>query len=379
MNVTVTPNGTQPPRVIHVTDGAVTSINGQRGDIAITAASLGAIANGDPASGDLTGTYPAPAVAAINGVAISGTPTAGQIPTATSGTAATWQTPTAGPTPASSVTSETTFGQASAVGASTGYARADHTHGTPTAPSVPTAASSVTAQTSFGATSNAGAATAYSRGDHTHGTPTLPTASTSVAGVVQMDGTAADIAPLGTQAAGSIGKAADAGHVHPTTGVLPTAGGTMTGGINASLSTASSVGIGVFVSGDTFDRGRILASGQIEIGSGSAAREVVLSRTAANQLSLTTSDFRIATAGRGLMVAEGSNAKMGRATLAAGTAAVNTTAVTASSEIFLTNQVLGGTAGFLRISARTAGTSFTITSSSGSDTSTVAWMIVEPA
>ncbi|MGW7688834.1 hypothetical protein ACWGMA_08060 [Streptomyces asiaticus] len=328
MNITVTPNGTQPPRVIQVTDGAVTSVNGERGDVTITAASLGAL--------DTTAA-------------------------------------------ASSVTTETTFGQASAVGSSTGYARADHTHGTPAAPTVPSASTTVTAQTSFGAASNAGSATTYSKGDHTHGTPTLPTASTSTAGVVQLDGTAADIAALGTQAAGTTGKAADAGHVHPTTGVLPTAGGTMTGGINSSLATSSSVGLGVFVSGDAFDRGRILASGQIEMGSGSAAREVVLSRTAANQLSLTTADLRIATAGRGLMVAEGSNAKMGTATLTAGTATVSTTAVTANSRIFLTNQALGGTAGFLRVSARTAGTSFTITSSSGSDTSVVAWMLVEPA
>lgn len=84
-------------------------------------------------------------------------------------------------------------------------------------------------------------------------------------------------------------------------------------------------------------------------------------------------------AGYGLQVVEGTNAKMGTATLVAGTVTVSTTAVTASSRIFLDNQSLGGTAGFLRVSARTAGTSFTITSSSGTDTSTVAWMLVEPA
>jgi hypothetical protein len=40
---------------------------------------------------------------------------------------------------------------------------------------------------------------------------------------VTIDTTAGDIAALGTQAAGSTGKAADAGHVHPTTGVALTA------------------------------------------------------------------------------------------------------------------------------------------------------------
>jgi hypothetical protein len=94
-----------------------------------------------------------------------------------------------------------------------------------------------------------------------------------------------------------------------------------------------------------------------------------------------SADVSIATAGTGLKVAEGSNAKMGTATLAAGTVTVNTTAVTANSRIFLTAQTSGvsGTPGALRISARTAGTSFTILSSSGTDTSVAAWHIVEPA
>lgn len=84
-------------------------------------------------------------------------------------------------------------------------------------------------------------------------------------------------------------------------------------------------------------------------------------------------------AGSGLRVKEGTNAKMGAATLVGGTVTVNTTAVTASSRIYLTSQADGGTPGFQRVSARVAATSFTITSSSGTDTSTVAWMIVEPA
>jgi hypothetical protein len=46
--------------------------------------------------------------------------------------------------------------------------------------------------------------------------------STPAAGVT-LDTTGIDIAPLGTQAAGSVGKAADAGHIHPTTGLALTA------------------------------------------------------------------------------------------------------------------------------------------------------------
>ena len=78
-------------------------------------------------------------------------------------------------------------------------------------------------------------------------------------------------------------------------------------------------------------------------------------------------------------IKEGTNAAMGVATLVAGTVVVNNTRITANTRIFLTIQSPAGTLGVVYVSARTAGTSFTITSTSILDTSTVAWMIVEPA
>lgn len=87
----------------------------------------------------------------------------------------------------------------------------------------------------------------------------------------------------------------------------------------------------------------------------------------------------LSNAGSGLLVQEGSNATMGQSTMVGGTVTVATTAVTATSRIFLTSNVDGGTVGFVRVSARVAGTSFTITSSSGLDTSQIAWLLVEPA
>lgn len=134
------------------------------------------------------------------------------------------------------------------------------------------------------------------------------------------------------------------------------------------------------VTGDTVNRFSVTAGGSVAWGpGGGASQDATLARGAANRLDLTTADMSIATTGRGLRVAEGSNAKQGTATLVAGTVTVANTSVTANSRIFLTSQIDGGTPGFLRVSARTAATSFTITSSNAADTSTVAYEIFEPA
>lgn len=89
----------------------------------------------------------------------------------------------------------------------------------------------------------------------------------------------------------------------------------------------------------------------------------------------------VVTTGFGLKVAEGSNAKQGTATLVAGTAVVSNTSVTANSRIFLTAQSLGTVSipTALAVTARSAGTSFTITSANAIDTSVIAYEIFEPA
>ena len=91
-------------------------------------------------------------------------------------------------------------------------------------------------------------------------------------------------------------------------------------------------------------------------------------------------DIKTTTAGKGLYIKEGANACMGTATLVAGTVTVATTKVTANSRIFLTVQSLGTVAipTAIAVTARVAATSFTITSAAVTDTSVVAWMIVEP-
>lgn len=79
-----------------------------------------------------------------------------------------------------------------------------------------------------------------------------------------------------------------------------------------------------------------------------------------------------------LSLKDGTNKRMGQSTLVGGTVVVSNTSVTASTRIFLSHANTSGTLGHLYISARVASTSFTITSSSGTDTSTVNWLLIEP-
>lgn len=91
-------------------------------------------------------------------------------------------------------------------------------------------------------------------------------------------------------------------------------------------------------------------------------------------------DIKLNTAGNGLYIKGGTNATMGVVTLVLGVATVSTTKVTANSRIFLTTQ--GGTLTNVAahyVSARTAGTSFVITSMNLLDVSDVAWIIIETA
>jgi len=127
--------------------------------------------------GDLGGTASSPTVAKVNGIGVSGTPSTGQILTATSGTTATWQTVTTGS------------------GSTTLAGDTDVAIASPTNNQV------LTYNSTAGKWSN----------------------QTAASGVA-LDATATDIQPLGTRAAGSVGKAADAGHVHamPRTDQLTT-------------------------------------------------------------------------------------------------------------------------------------------------------------
>lgn len=91
----------------------------------------------------------------------------------------------------------------------------------------------------------------------------------------------------------------------------------------------------------------------------------------------------IQTAGKGLSIKEGSNAKQGKSTMVAGAVTVSTTAVTSSSRIFIGINDAGSGAltniGSIYVNNIVASTSFDIRSTNVLDTSSVVWLITEPS
>lgn len=175
-------------------------------------------------------------------------------------------------------------------------------------------------------------------------------------------------------------------------------------GAGVTVASASTTAISTDVTGDTQKRLIVQGDGTLVWGSGSATGDTNLKRTGASALATddaftaalgltataggvtatagditaTAGDVVISTAGKGLNVKSGSNARIGTLTLNGATpVVVSTTAVTAASAIFLTVKTVGGTPAFSWVSARTAGTSFSVTGTAG-DTSVLNWHIVEP-
>ncbi len=91
-----------------------------------------------------------------------------------------------------------------------------------------------------------------------------------------------------------------------------------------------------------------------------------------------TTRLDFATVGETFGLKTGTNATIGSATMSGGTITINTTAVTANSMIVLSPaRTSTANLGIHYESARTAGTSFTITSTNASDDSTFDWHLVE--
>lgn len=159
----------------------------------------------------------------IDGVTVSGTPVSGNVITATSGTAANWQTPAGG------VTLDSTAGDlqpdaVTAVAGSVGKAAdAGHQHpGSNVIGGVTISGTPASGKTIIASTSSAAA----------WQTPS---------GIV-IDTNVSDIHALAASAgAGSVMQAADAGHVHPWTGLALLAGAAFTGAVSCTKVVTSGV------------------------------------------------------------------------------------------------------------------------------------------
>lgn len=81
-------------------------------------------------------------------------------------------------------------------------------------------------------------------------------------------------------------------------------------------------------------------------------------------------------AGKSLQMQSGTGARAGNATLVAGTVTVTNTTVTAKTHVYLTVKTAGGTLGTLSYTL-SAGASFTINSSSITETSIVTYFLIE--
>lgn len=174
--------------------------------------------------------------------------------------------------------------------------------------------------------------------------------------------------------------------------------------INGTLLSLESQPAGItivetFVTNDQQKRFTVTNTGVMAWGPGNVATDTTLNRSGPNALETagffamgsgqSSGNFqvfsdagnalRLGSAGGGMAIVAGTNATVGTATLALGSATVTTNKVTATSVIFLTVQAIGTvtTPKAMTVLNKVPGTSFQIVSSDATDTSTVAWWILE--
>lgn len=101
---------------------------------------------------------------------------------------------------------------------------------------------------------------------------------------------------------------------------------------------------------------------------------------ASGDVLIASGNLKLNTAGNGLLIKSGSNARIGTGTLSGGTLTVSNTSVTANTRVFLTDTTSGALTNVGQLTVvTTAGTGFVVTSSNVLDTSTFNWLLVESA
>lgn len=154
-----------------------------------------------------------------------------------------------------------------------------------------------------------------------------------------------------------------------------------------SLTTTTTLAANTTVTGGT---GVIATTGNITATAGSVNAGTSMTATL-GAITATNGNVVMNTAGNGLLIKEGSNARMGQSTLVGGTVTVANTSVTANTRIFISRASVGATGaaatGNLVVGTVTPSTSFDInavqaadaTALQASDVSVVNWLLIEPA
>jgi hypothetical protein len=94
-------------------------------------------------------------------------------------------------------------------------------------------------------------------------------------------------------------------------------------------------------------------------------------------------DIILGTISKGVQLKSGTNGRIGTAALVSGTVTISNNTITANTRVFATAYSIVGTPGFLAMSGRSNGVSFTITSYTGAgavntaDTSSFSWILFE--
>lgn len=163
---------------------------------------------------------------------------------------------------------------------------------------------------------------------------------------------------------------------------LSVSGSSTLAGVSASSVTAS----GSLSGGSLSASGTLSVSGSTSLAATASTSLTATSLSVSGSTSLgalstsgvtSSGDIEVSSAGKGLQIKEGSNARMGIATLDGGTVTVYNTTVTTATRIFLTPQNASGILGSIHVSALTPGTSFVISSSALLDNSEVAYLLIE--
>jgi acyl-coenzyme A thioesterase PaaI-like protein len=157
------------------------------------------------------------------------------------------------------------------------------------------------------------------------------------------------------------------GVIAPIAGNLTIAAGT---GMLSTVGTAGTITLNV----------NFAAPPALGSGTPAAVSATTLTATLGN-ITATNGNLSLATAGNKLLIAATSSATCSAGTFAlsgAATTVISNSAITASSLILLTTQALGTVvvASTLAVTSKIAATSFTVTPSQATDTSTVAYIII---